>query len=156
MKIPEIKQFDSCAELNKTKGAVEFRDEFTRVLAEESGKIGGSTGEVQGGVGPEALPALAAVTLVPVKNDFSDVYRQAELSIEGTICRLERLQEALLDPKGSLKGIAAAIGDLSAGGEELRQSVANLPPNHLLRQMADEMAVLAQVESAKFRRGDYS
>jgi hypothetical protein len=155
MKISEIKQYNSCAELSNAKPASGFRDEFTRVLAEESDKIGESPGEVQSGTDPAALFSLGDVTLVPVKNDFSDLYRQAESSIEGTICRLEKLQGALLDPRGSLESIETAVGHLSTGAAELQQRVAVLPDNHLLRQMADELAVLANVESAKFRRGDY-
>jgi hypothetical protein len=156
MKISEVKQFNSCAEISNAKPASGFRDEFTRVLAEESDKIGEATGEIQSGTGAAALPSLVDLTFVPVKNDFSDLYRQAESSIEGTICRLEKLQSALLDPKGSLEGIATAIGNLSTGGEELQHCAASLPSNHPLRQLADELAVLGQVESAKFRRGDYS
>jgi hypothetical protein len=155
MKISEIKESKSGMELRSTKPAEESADMFARLLAEESGKIGESTGATKSCAELAAVPPLVDIKLSGVQNDFSDKYHQAALAIEGTIDRLEKLQSALQDPKGGLKNIAAAVDNLSIGAGELQQSVATLPANHLLRQMADELNVLAHVEEVKFKRGDY-
>jgi hypothetical protein len=155
MKITEIKQCNSGLELQKAKLADGSPSEFNRLLAEESGKVGEAARAVDGGTELGALSPLARFHLSPVQNDFSDQYQKAELAVEGAIYRLEQLQMALQDPQGGLKNVASAIGDLCTGAEGLQQSVASLPEGHFLRQMADELAVMAHVESVKYRRGDY-
>jgi len=155
MKISEIKQCDASLELRKEKLSKESSCAFDRLLAEESEKIGEASGALRGGTELGALLSTARFSLSPVQNDFSNEYQQAELAVEGAIYRLEQLQAALQDSSGGLKNVASAIGDLCASAEGLQQSVASLPETHLLRQMADELAVMAHVESVKYRRGDY-
>lgn len=155
MKISQINQGAVDQELQKTKPTGDGPMAFDRLLAEEAGKIGGTTGETNRGAELEALSAVVPFQLESVLNDFSDEYQEAELAVEGAIERMEKLQMALQDPSGSLKSVAAAVDELTAGAEELHQSVASLPENHQLRQIADELAVLAHVESVKYRRGDY-
>jgi len=155
MRIPEIRQGNSGSEVKTEKPGDVSPKGFSRILSEESGKIDASAPEVKSGTELEALTSLVKIGLAGVQNDFSEDYRQAELAVEGTISRLEKLQLALQDPNGSLKNVEAAIGDLSTGAEELQQNVVSLPENHFLRQTADELAVLAHVESVKFQRGDY-
>lgn len=155
MKISEIKQATIDQELQKAKPTEDAPAEFGRLLAEEAGKITGTAGALNSGTELEALSSVVPFQLTPVLNDFSNEYNQAELAVEGAISRMEQLQLALQDPTGGLKQVAAAVDDLTAGAEEVQESVASLPENHQLRQMADELAVLAHVESVKFRRGDY-
>jgi hypothetical protein len=155
MRIPEIRQGNSGLEVKTEKPGDGSPNEFSRLLSEESGKIDASATEVKSGTELEALTSLVKIGLAGVQNDFSEDYRKTELAVEGTISRLEKLQLALQEPKEGLKKVEAAIGDLSTGAEELQQNVVSLPENHPLRQMADELAVLAHVESVKYRRGDY-
>ena len=155
MKITEIKQCNTGLELQKAKPADGSPSEFNRLLAEESGKVGEAAKAVEGGTELGALPPLVRFQLSPVQNDFSDEYQKAELAVEGAIYRLEQLQMALQDSHGGLKNVASAIGDLCTGAEGLQKSVASLPESHFLRQMADELSVMAHVESVKYRRGDY-
>lgn len=156
MKITDIKQCNTGLELQKAKAAEGSPSEFNRLLAEESEKIGGeATKAIDGSLELEVLPPVVDFSLSPVQNDFSGVYQQAELAVEGAIYRLEQLQMALQAPGGGLKNVGAAIDDLSTGAEGLQQTVASLPETHLLRQLADELSVMAHVESVKYRRGDY-
>jgi hypothetical protein len=155
MKISEITQCKVGQELQKAKAAEDAPTEFNRLLAEEAAKTEGTTGETNRGTPLAALASVTPFHLGPVLNDFSDDYRKAELAVEGTINRMEKLQSALQDSTGSLKQVQAAVTELVAGAEDLQQSVVALPENHQLRQMADELTVLAHVESVKYRRGDY-
>ena len=155
MKILEINQCNPGSELKRTKPADRSPGEFTRLLTEESEKMGETIREVRSGMEPVALPSVMDFRSAGVGRDFSEEYRRAELGVERTINRLADLQSALQDPKGGLKAVDAAIGDLSASAGEMQESVAGLPENHLLRQIADELSILAHVESIKYRRGDY-
>jgi len=155
MKISEIKQCNLGSEPKKTKPTDTPPGEFTRLLEEESEKMGETVREVRSGMEPVALPSVMDFRPAAVQRHFSEEYRKAELAVEGTINRLEKLQLALQDSKGGLKTVAASIGDLSASAGELQESVTGLPADHPLRQMADELSVLAHVESIKHRRGDY-
>jgi hypothetical protein len=155
MKISEIKQCDLGQELQQAKPSESASAEFNRLLAEETGKLSETAGAVGGGTQLGALSSVMPFQLAPVLNDFSDDYQQAELAVEGAIYRIESLQSALQNPGAGLRSVGAAIDGLTAGVGELQQKVACLPENHLLRQMADELAVMAHVESVKYRRGDY-
>lgn len=155
MKISEITQGTLGQQVQKAKPNETVPMEFDRLLTEEAGKIMAEAAEAEPGTELDALSSVMPFQLTPALNDFSDEYQKAELAVEGAIYRMEKLQVALQDPAGGLKNVEAAIDDLTAGAEELQQSVASLPENHQLRQMADELAVLAHVESVKYRRGDY-
>jgi hypothetical protein len=155
MKISEIKQYTTGSEPRKTKPVDAVPGEFTRLLAEESGKMDETIKVVRSGMEPVTLPSVKDYLPAGVGRDFSNEYHKAELGLEGTINRLEKLQLALLDLKGGLKPVGAAIENLTAGAGELQESVAELPENHLLRQMADELSIIVHVESIKYRRGDY-
>jgi hypothetical protein len=155
MKISEIKQCDIGRELQQTKPNESASAEFNRLLTEETGKLAEAAGPIGGVAQLGALTSVTPFQLAPVLNDFSDYYQQAELAVEGAIYRMESLQSALQNPGTGLKSVGAAVDDLTAEVGELQQKVACLPENHLLRQMADELAVLAHVESVKYRRGDY-
>lgn len=155
MKISEVQRGTVGQEVQKAKPARETPAEFGRLLAEEAGKITGAAGEISRGPELGTLSSAMPLQLVSVRNDFSNEYRQASLAVEGAIYRMEQLQAALQDPGGGLKQVGAAIDDLAAGAQALGQSVASLPENHQLRQLADELAVLSHVETVKYRRGDY-
>jgi hypothetical protein len=155
MKISEIKHCGTDSELKKTKQAEGTPGEFTRLLAEESEKMGETVGGVGSGMQPVSIASVGDYLPLGVGRGYSDEYHRAEFGVEGTINRLEKLQLALQDSKGGLKSVESAIGDLAVGAGELQESVASLPEKHLLRQMADELSILAHVESIKYRRGDY-
>jgi hypothetical protein len=155
MKISEIKQCDPGSEPKPAKTADGHPGEFSRLLAEESEKMGETIRGAESGMERMTLPSIADFRLAAVRDDFSQNCRTAELAVEGTIDRLEELQLALQDPKGGLKNVAAAIGGLTSAATELQDRVTSLPQNHPLRQMANELSVLACVESVKYKRGDY-
>jgi len=155
MKILEIKPCDPGSEPKPAKPADGRPGEFSRLLAEESEKMGEAVRGAESGMELMTLPSIVDFRLSAVRNDFSEESRTAELAVEGTLDRLEELQSALQDPKGGLKHVATAIGDLTSAAAELQGRVTGLPQDHPLRQMADELSVLACVESVKYRRGDY-
>jgi hypothetical protein len=155
MKISEIKSCIAGSELKKAKPAEGSPGEFSRLLAEESGKTGEAIGGVGSGMEPVALPSAGSFLPAGLGKDFSGGYLKVDRDLEGCINRLEKLQLALQNPKGDLKSIEAAINDLNVSAVGLQESVADLPEKHLLRRMADELSILAHVESIKYRRGDY-
>jgi hypothetical protein len=155
MKISEINQCNPGSEPRKTKPPDGASSEFTRLLAEETERMGQTISEVRSGIEPLAIPSVIDFRPAALQSEFSEEYRRAELAVEGTINQLEKLQLALEDPKEGLETVAASIGDLSASAGALQERATVLPADHPLRQMADELSVLAHVESIKYRRGDY-
>jgi hypothetical protein len=155
MKISEINQCNPGCEPRKTKSSDGAASEFTRLLAEESEKVGETVSEVRSGMEPVALPSVLNFQPGAVQGNFSGEHREVELAVEGTINQLEKLQLALENPQEGLKTVAASIDDLSASAEKLQERATSLSADDPLRQMADELSVLVHVESIKYRRGDY-
>jgi hypothetical protein len=155
MKISQIKPCSTDSDLKKTKQIEETPGDFTRLLAEESEKMFKTTESLGGGMQPVSLPSVGNYLPLGVERGFSDEYHRVALDVEGTINRLETLQFALQDPKGGMKSVKAAIGDLAASAGELQESVTGLPETHPLRRIAEELSILAHVESIKYKRGDY-
>ncbi len=78
-----------------------------------------------------------------------------ELS-EGALDLLDRFQAALADGRFAardLEPFASALEDQTAALLAVRD---RLPADHPLSAVVDQVAAVAYVEAAKFRRGDYS
>lgn len=103
--------------------------------AEESVGPAGFRSEIKAATEPIAAAPLLDFPPQGVRNDFSGKYRRAQLAVEGAIYRLKQSQLALQ----------------TEGGES--EGVTSLPENCNLQQTADEFAMLAHIESVRFRRG---
>ncbi|MFH1092305.1 MAG: hypothetical protein V1742_12130 [Pseudomonadota bacterium] len=75
--------------------------------------------------------------------------------LEGSLGLLSTYAQALADPARTLKDIAPLADDLEKEVDQLQKLSQGLPPGHSLKNLVDQTAVLAAVEAAKFRRGDY-
>jgi hypothetical protein len=77
------------------------------------------------------------------------------VDIEKTLNSLERFAGALADPNQTLKHIAPLADELASEAETLDRAGKSIPDDHPLKPVIEQTAVLAAVESAKFKRGDY-
>jgi hypothetical protein len=134
MRISGINYSSPAQELNQAKRAKESQGEAVHGPVEKPTDPGDSKKEIKSAPELPADPALMDLQPLRVHNDFSAKYRRAELAVEGTIYRLAKLQSALLD-----------------GAQDSEGSVA-LPENTHLQQTADRMAMLAHIESVKFKK----
>ena len=75
--------------------------------------------------------------------------------IEKALGLLDQFSTALADPTQTLKQVAPLADDLEAESLKLGRLSQELPGNSGLKALLNETAVLAGVEAAKFKRGDY-
>lgn len=85
----------------------------------------------------------------------ADLSVPVDQEVGGVLDLLERYAEALGDPQRTLKDIAPLAEDLDQGAARLDRLAATLAEDDPLRSLTNDTAVLAAVESLKFRRGDF-
>lgn len=68
---------------------------------------------------------------------------------------LDVIDRSIGSGDASLKTVGEMIERLSQEAEGFRKGVDRLPSDHPLRQLSDQVGVLAYVESVKWKRGDY-
>jgi len=75
--------------------------------------------------------------------------------VERTFGLLEQYQEALADPTVTLKEVSTQVTDLEQASSRLLEIGQSLPETSPAHDLINRTAILAAVEAAKFRRGDY-
>jgi hypothetical protein len=80
---------------------------------------------------------------------------QGTKATERSLNLLERYQEALSDPRVSLKEVYSLVQSLRQEVQELDRWSDQLPPSDPLREIMGEIGILSNVEIEKFNRGDY-
>jgi hypothetical protein len=75
--------------------------------------------------------------------------------IEKALGLLDQFSMALSDPSRTLKQVAPLVEDLEAESVKLGRLSQELSGDNGLKALLNETAVLAGVEAAKFKRGDY-
>jgi hypothetical protein len=78
-----------------------------------------------------------------------------ESAIQTTLDSLGQVEQFLHDARVTPKTVDDAVHRLTAQAAELRHATETMPADHPLHQIADEVSVLATVESIKWKRGDY-
>lgn len=76
--------------------------------------------------------------------------------LEQTLDLLDGYSQALADPDRPLEELGPMIQDLENQAERLSQTAAKGAGDPALRDLADQASILAMVEAAKFKRGDYA
>jgi hypothetical protein len=133
--------------------------DFQKALQEARSNLQGSpsspvtTGSVGGAewLEPVTFPLLPANSATATPSLPS----QGVEVTERTLDLLERYQEALSDPRVSLKEVYSLVQSLRQEVQELNRSSDQLPPSDPLRKIMGEIGILSNVEIEKFNRGDY-
>ena len=76
--------------------------------------------------------------------------------LDQTLDLLEGYSQALADPDRPLEDLEPMIQDLENQAERLSSTAAKGSGDPALRDLADQASILAMVEAAKFKRGDYT
>jgi hypothetical protein len=79
----------------------------------------------------------------------------AESTAASVAEKLDEIGQLAGDGTADLKRIDDILGALSAEAANLQEKVKDLPQDHPMRNVSDELSVLAYVESVKWQRGDY-
>ena len=125
--------------------------EFAKTLAEAVGSASPSS-TVSGTSATDSL--LEASMLGRIMATATKGAEPVE-QIEKALGLLDQFSSALADPSQTLKQIAPLADDLEAESAKLGRLSEELPDNAGLKALLNETAVLAGVEAAKFKRGDY-
>jgi hypothetical protein len=144
---------------SKNKGSVE--NDFSRMMEEEltSDASGSDSAESTGSVQEPSMEMLSSLSGVLAPMTGFDLDSSNETSaadaLDAALSQLEGVEQTLQDGSATPKNIEEAISGLSDGVESLNASLQSLPEDHPLRQIGNELSVLAGVESVKWDRGDY-
>ena len=98
-------------------------------------------------LGPPAVRGITA--LAPASPEPVEIRSRTE----ALVSELERFSGALCDPRNSLKDLEPIANRLEDQALELSKTTDNADPG--LQDIASRSALLASVEVAKFKRGDY-
>ncbi|HJP17534.1 MAG: hypothetical protein CMD96_04155 [Gammaproteobacteria bacterium] len=142
------------------KDGVKGKQDFSRVLAEESNKIKGAKSEMAGQTKqtagaqfPEHIP-LTSLDSVGKAGEAKDREKLIAMT-EKLLTRLEFFKSALENPKVDISKFSPLAELLKKDGNSLEEISAKLSSDFPLKGLADETAALAATESIKFYRGDY-
>lgn len=119
----------------------------------------------QGQTGAAALPPTQATGAASAVAPLGEIRATAPViaaqgpspTAEGTVDLLSMLEDyALMMESGEvpLKEIDSLVGEMDALAEKLAASLGD-EPDPRIRELAEQSATLAGIESVKFRRGDY-
>jgi hypothetical protein len=155
MKITPTTDVGSAEKVQDARRSVRMDGEFGRVFQEELSQRASTSQDVTqqaSGISP-----LSAMPVVPFSLDQIPVKEsgKVESAIETTLDGLGQVEQLLHDARVTPKSVDDAVHRLTAQAEALRHAMETLPPDHPLHQVADEVSVLATVESIKWKRGDY-
>jgi hypothetical protein len=137
-------------------GSSEFQDLLTEELNTKTGS------EKDSGIALEGIdPMNIPVSMYPQWNGSvhadntvgGGMTAEAVLSLSANLDAIER---SIGDSKGNLKTIDRMLESLSREAEGFEKNIASLSDEHPLRQLGEQLSVLAYVESVKWKRGDYS
>ena len=129
-------------------------DEFGRMLDEQIAADAGTTAPVSDPA-TEAVEAMGTPFWLPDTVDATGT-SAAVSGVESVLNNLDRFQELLELNASNTEGMQDAISALKESAGQLLEELGGLPEEHPLRQIGDELSVLAYVEEQKWNRGDYS
>jgi hypothetical protein len=99
----------------------------------------------------ETMPIQLFLGADASDNDSAQAVTALDNAGEG----LDKILQGLQAHNLPLASVEEAISSLSREAEQLQAIVKGLPQNDALKELGEEMKVLAYVESIKWKRGDY-
>lgn len=133
---------------NKTKKAVDSNG-FDQLLQQE-------ITETRNTATQSARAAFAPASIAPLTLQPDSLHVEALGSeLESALDRWSGIQDLIASPQFSPKDVQTQLDTAAAEAAGLHEKCQNLPADHPLRQVSNELMVLSQVESLKWNRGDY-
>jgi hypothetical protein len=160
MKIAPVTETRVDRESRTPKATQEGGGDFSALVDEELqkvGNVGGQMSEIAELKLFHEAYCLPATPLSPGRTTETTGTETTgfEPSIEDAIGSLKHLETMLNKPMLNSLSAGKSIEAIEEAAEKLQQGVQSLPAGHPVRQIADELKVLAHVESVKWNRGDY-
>lgn len=129
---------------------------FSKILDNAKTKGQGTPAE-----SPPAListPSLMSsnhLGLIMAAQSLGDKTGKVDSQLESTLDKIEKYASALGDTTKNPKEVGVLAQDLGQAGQQLSKLSQGLPEGNPLKSLSNDAAVLATVESMKFKRGDY-
>jgi len=108
-----------------------------------------------GEIPPDPALALRALNILPEQSEVPQVRSQGIQAAENALSLLERYQEAIADPRMTLKKVDPLVQSLSQNVNDLISLSDKLPASDPLRKIISEIGIVSMVEVQKFNAGDY-
>ena len=155
MKITPTTDLGSAEKVRDAGRSVRTVGEFGRVFQEELSQRASTSQDVTQQA--SKISPLSTMPVIPFSLDQIPVKETAkvERAVETTLDGLGQVEQLLQDARATPKTVNDAVQRLTAQAEGLRRAMETMPADHPLHQIADEVSVLATVESIKWKRGDY-
>ncbi len=135
-------------QVNKGADSDLFKKTFDRILSESSEKTQASASS--------SLSGLGEISTFSLKIEDESV-GAVEKNTDQLLTLMEQYAKDLSDPGKSLKDIEPLVQGIKEGADLLAESVKNdTGSSSAMKSLAEESAVLANVEYMKFMRGDYT
>jgi hypothetical protein len=129
--------------------------DFGQLFQEELAQVSDAPEGLSASCVPSRVLSLDHLTFASIPDKAPGDVLQAATDVDSAIEQMESLEQLLANTAVSPKQVDQAISSLASTADLLQQKVASLPAEHPLRQIGNELAVVAHVESVKWRRGDY-
>ena len=135
-------------------------NEFQELLIEELARKTDTEkdeGVTPGSTGPVNAPVTIyteSSTSIYARNG-NDCLAMPTDAVDSLSGGLEAIDRAMGSGSASLKMMGRMIEKLSLEAEGFRKDVNQLSADHPLKELSDQIGVLAYVESVKWKRGDY-
>jgi hypothetical protein len=155
MKIVPTTETNAPDKLLQPRGSTGDAKNFTRVFQEELQHAAALAQTTDNLALLAPLEAAAQIPFTVLKSQPCGDAGPLEQAVAATIGQLDRVEQLLQSPAASPKKLDEVINSLSSEAEKLQTSLGDLSNDHPLHQIATETAVLAAVESIKWKRGDY-
>ena len=155
MKVTPTTDVGSAEKVQEARRPAQTDGEFGRVFQEELSQRASSSQDVTQQA--SRISPLSTMPVIPFSLDQIPVKEtgKVERAIETTLDGLGQVEHLLQNARATPKTVNDAVHRLTAQAEELRHAMETMPADHPLHQIADEVSVLATVESIKWKRGDY-
>ena len=150
MKVTDDSQVKSLVNQPQVTKKITTQVKFTDTLA---GSMKNDRTDQAKNVSPTVLPPVDQV--ISAAQVISGKKMEPLDNVDNTLNLLDNFAAALADPTKSLKQVSEIVDDLDEAAQKLKSMNQSLPEQHQGRELVERTAILAAVESAKFRRGDY-
>ena len=122
-------------------------------VADQSSSLSPSLGMREAPVDP-AFP-LQTLNFLPEQEGITRIRSQGIRAAESTLNLLEEYQEAVGDPRVTLKKVDPLVRSLSQEVNNLHMLSEKLPTSDPLQKIMREIGIVSTIEIEKFNRGEY-
>lgn len=157
MKIDDIsgKQYVDLQRETTRQGRTEQKDAFEMLLEQEIGAAQKTSDTSETSPEPQGISGISSVFATPFAPSITSLDSEQPGLLTSADELLSRIESALSAAEGKPRKLESIVQSLSADAESLKSKLGSIPDGHPMKTVANELEILAYVESIKWNRGDY-